>query len=130
MIQVLRDDPGSVGLVTANGGYLTKHALGIYSTEPPSGPFKAADVQDAVDRVPKTAVNEQYSGPATVEAYTVMHSADGPEHGVCALRTPAGERTWGRITDPGDMASMLEAEAIGRAVDLDADGVATLTDRN
>src|SRR5690606_14433305 len=27
--------PGSRGLVTANGGYLTKHAFGVYGTEPP-----------------------------------------------------------------------------------------------
>ncbi|MGH1487889.1 MAG: acetyl-CoA acetyltransferase [Acidimicrobiales bacterium] len=127
MMQVLRDDAGSVGLVTANGGYLTKHALGIYSTEPPSGPFKAIDVQDAVDRVPKTVVNEEYTGQATIEAYTVMHNAEGAEEGLCALRTPAGERTWGRITNEADMAAMLAAEAIGRAVELDADGVATLS---
>src|SRR5690606_11657297 len=48
MAGVLRDDPGALGLVTANGGYVTKHALGLYSTEPPAGGFRWADVQDEV----------------------------------------------------------------------------------
>ncbi len=35
MIDVLRADPGSLGLVTGVGWYLTKHSIGIYGTEPP-----------------------------------------------------------------------------------------------
>ena len=36
MADTLRAAPGTYGLVTANGGYLTKHSAGIYSTEPPA----------------------------------------------------------------------------------------------
>src|SRR5438105_3874140 len=32
MVERLRDDPGAMGLVTALGWYLTKHAVGLYST--------------------------------------------------------------------------------------------------
>ena len=123
MVGVLRDDPGSVGLVTANGGFLTKHALGIYSTTPPPGPFRAVDVQERVDEVPPTTVANDYVGPVTIEAYTVMHNADGPEVGLCAVRTPDGGRTWGQVTDGDQMASMLVEEAIGRAAELDGEGV-------
>ena len=35
MVERLRDDAGALGLVTANGGYVTKHAFGVYSTRPP-----------------------------------------------------------------------------------------------
>ncbi len=35
MIDVLRADPGSLGMVTGVGWYLTKHSIGIYGTEPP-----------------------------------------------------------------------------------------------
>ena len=35
MMDVLRGDPGSLGLVTAAGGFLTNHAIGLYSSEPP-----------------------------------------------------------------------------------------------
>jgi acetyl-CoA C-acetyltransferase len=126
MISTLRDDAGSVGLVTANGGYLTKHALGIYSTTPPATPYRASDVQDEVDKTPKTPVDEGHVGAATIEAYTVMHNAEGPEVGLCALRTSDGARTWGRVTDTDALGAMLETEAISRTVDLGADGTARL----
>ena len=35
MVDVLRADPGSLGMVTGVGWYLTKHSIGIYGTEPP-----------------------------------------------------------------------------------------------
>merc|ERR1712085_64512 len=34
MMEKLRMFPGQIGMVTSNGGYLTKHAAGIYSTLP------------------------------------------------------------------------------------------------
>ncbi|MEM7274920.1 MAG: acetyl-CoA acetyltransferase [Actinomycetota bacterium] len=126
MANRLRSDAGSRGVVTANGGYLTKHAIGMYSTEPGDGPFVAADVQDAVDAVPGTPVDQGHVGTATVEAYTVMHDPEGPEVGLCALRTPAGARTWGRVTEPELLASMVAEEAIGRTGELAADGALTL----
>ena len=49
----LRDEPGSVGLVSANGGFITKHAFGVYGTEPPATPFQHADVQAEVDALPE-----------------------------------------------------------------------------
>ena len=39
MMDEVRKAPGSKGLVTANGNYVTKQSAGIYSTEPPSKPF-------------------------------------------------------------------------------------------
>jgi acetyl-CoA C-acetyltransferase len=126
MMGVLRDDPGAVGLVSANGGFLTKHAIGLYSTEPPANAFRAADVQDVVDQVPVTEVDETHTGPVTIEAYTVMHNAEGPELGLCALRTAGGARTWGRVTDLVAATEMTREEAIGLTGDLDAAGVLSL----
>lgn len=126
MIGTLRNDEGSIGLVTANGGFLTKHALGIYSTTPPGQPFRAVDVQDEVDKVPTTPADTTHRGQTTIEGYTVMHGVDGPEVGLCALATPSGGRTWGRVTDDGAMAAMMQREAVGRSAELDGDGVVHL----
>ena len=41
MVETLRADPGSLGLVTANGWYVTKHSIGIYSTDPPRSEWRA-----------------------------------------------------------------------------------------
>lgn len=126
MIDVLRRDAGSIGLVSANGGFLTKHAIGLYSTEPPPKGHEAADVQDKVDQVPVTPVAEDHTGAVTIEAYTVMHNVDGPELGLCALRTAQGARTWGRVTDVAAATAMTTEEAIGQSGDLDGEGTVTL----
>lgn len=126
MADVLRADPGAIGLNSANGGFITKHALGIYSTEPPPQPFQHADVQDQVDRFPTREVAEDHVGRATVESYTVMHGHEGPEVALIAALTPDGRRTWARSTDPATMASMMQAEAVGRAAEIDDQAVAHL----
>jgi acetyl-CoA C-acetyltransferase len=111
----LRDDPGSVGLCSANGGYLTKHAFGIYSTAPPEGGFRHEDCQDEIDRFPSVDLDADYTGNATVEAYTVMHGREAPEVALAAVRTPNG-RQWARSTDPSLMDEMTQAEFIGTDV--------------
>ncbi|HEX2040642.1 MAG TPA: acetyl-CoA acetyltransferase [Acidimicrobiales bacterium] len=97
-VEVLRRDPGSVGLVTGVGWYLTKHSLGLYSTTPPVDGFRASAPE------PPEVVREpapDYEGPCTVETYTITYSRDGrPEQGLFALLTPDGRRTWGSAPEP------------------------------
>src|SRR5205807_1630523 len=47
MVQRLRSSPGSHGLVTALGWFVTKHAMGVYSTTPPDG-YRRGSPQDEV----------------------------------------------------------------------------------
>jgi acetyl-CoA C-acetyltransferase len=126
MADVLRGDPGSIGLNSANGGYVTKHALGIYSTEPPPLPFRHRDVQDQVDQFPSRAVVADYRGPATVESYTVMHGHEGPEVALIAARLPDGSRTWARSTDGATMASLMREEGVGQPAEIGEDATAAL----
>ncbi|MDA3038784.1 MAG: acetyl-CoA acetyltransferase [Actinomycetota bacterium] len=127
MADVLRSDAGSLGLVTANGGYLTKHALGLYSTEPADHPFVTRDVQQAVDRVPVTPVDASFVGAGTIEGYTVMHGNEGPERALAAVRTPGGARTWANGTNLAVMAELTTNEGVGRACTVHADGTFDLS---
>ncbi|WP_420446843.1 acetyl-CoA acetyltransferase [Candidatus Poriferisodalis sp.] len=125
MAGVLRDNPGTFGLCSANGGYLTKHAFGIYSTEPPADGFRHQNCQDEIDRFPSVELDANYTGSATVEAYTVMHGRTGPtgvgpEVALAAVRTPNG-RQWARSTDPELMAEMTRTEHIGTGVVVNED---------
>lgn len=122
MVEVLRADPGARGLVTANGGYLTKHAFGVYSTEPPAAGFRHQDVQEEVDRLPRREVVADHEGPATIEAYTVMYGADGPEIGHAACLLPDGQRTWANTRDRDLLAAMTREEFCGRPVAIDGKG--------
>ncbi len=116
MVEVLREDAGSVGFVTANGGLISKHAFGLYSTDPPAGGFHHDAPQAAVDAAPHRDVVADHEGPATVEAYTVMHSREGaPEQALVALLTPDGARTWATSDDAELMATMVGEECCGRA---------------
>lgn len=114
-VELLRSHPGDRGLVTANGGLLTKHALCIYSTEPPNQPFARADLQAEVDASPRRAVQVEHDGDATIESYVVMYDGDTPSIAHTACLLSGGERTWANVTDRDSVAAMLNEEFCGRA---------------
>ena len=121
----LRERPKEKGLIWANGGYTTKHAFGVYSAEPSPHGFRHAYPQDRIDAMPRrTPVPIGASaGPATIEAYTVMHDRDGnPERAIAACRLPDGGRAWGDSEDAGVCAAMCDGEWVGRSVRLDDTG--------
>ncbi len=124
MVQVLREDPGSTGLVTANGGNVDKHAFGVYSTRPPEAGFRWERPQDRIDSAAAPVeVEPDHRGPATVEAWTVMHGRDGaPERAHAACRTPSGGRTWGVSDDAAVMELFLQRDVAGTEVLLGEDG--------
>ncbi len=123
--QDLRRQPGEKGLVWANGGYATKHAFGVYGTEPPAGGFRHDDPQDEIDALPRRdlAVGDDAAGPATIEAYTVMHGRDGaPEQAIATCLLDDGRRAWGLSSDPDLMGALLAGEWVGHRVTLSATG--------
>ena len=121
----LRAAPGTNGLVWANGGYATKHAFGVYSTNPPAAGFHYAYPQDGIDAMPRREVADgaDAAGPVTIEAYTVMHDRDGnPEIAYAACLLADGRRAWGLSRDGALAAAMCVGEWVGRAAALDAAG--------
>jgi acetyl-CoA C-acetyltransferase len=125
MVTRLRDDAGAFGLCSANGGFITKHAIGVYSTEPPAGGFVWSDAQEEADRLtqPREAAPEDYEGDATIETWTVMHNREGePENGIAAALLPDGRRTWGTTQDTDVLKAMTVEDFIGRATRLDGAG--------
>jgi len=116
MVDVLRTDPTSIGLVTANGGIIQKHAFGVYSGEPPrSGRFRYAYPQPEIDAAePGRSVLESYEGPATIESFTVMHERDGvASRAHASVLTPDGHRAWATTSDTDAMATLLVEDLIG-----------------
>jgi acetyl-CoA C-acetyltransferase len=122
----LRERPGERALIWANGGYTTKHAFGVYSTEPPVGGFRSDDLQTEIDLMPQRALAEpaDAAGVATIEAYTVMHSREGyPETAIAACLLADGRRAWGLTSEPGLATAMCSGEWVGTRVALDGAGV-------
>lgn len=118
MAQLLRDNPGKRGMITANGGYITKHAFGIYSTDAPERPFQHADLQDQVDATLKRDVVIGHQGTGTVEGYSVMYGPEGVSKAFVAARLDDGRRAWGTSTDSDLLQRMTQEEFCGRQVNL------------
>ncbi len=115
-VELLRERTDATALITANGGYLTKHAFGVYSATPPQTPFRHQDLQPEVDATPSREVALDHHGDATVESYTVMYGSEGPTiaHVVCL--TPDGRRAWANCDDVDVMQAMTREEFCGRPV--------------
>jgi acetyl-CoA C-acetyltransferase len=120
MVERLRDDPGSKGLVTGNGWYLTKHAASVWSSEPRPGDAPQAALPDPLpsadmEKTPASAVAEA-AGRAVVETYTVLYDREGaPVRGIVLGRQADGQRF---LANTPEDRSLLEAfvatEQIGR----------------
>ena len=126
MAELLVANPGRRGLITANGGYLTKHSFGVYSTEPPAE-FRWEDLQPAVDREPTRDGLVEWEGVGTVEAWTTPFDREGqPEKAFLAVRTPDGSRTLAVITDAAAAQASVRDDIGGAKVAVAVDGSATL----
>jgi acetyl-CoA C-acetyltransferase len=127
MAELLVRNPGARGLITANGGYLTKHSVGVYGTAPPADEFRWEDVQSEVDRQPTRKAAAEWHGAGTVEAWTAPFDREGrPEKAFLAVRTPDDARTLAVITDPSEAATTVGEDIAGAKVHVRADGTATL----
>lgn len=123
MVQVLREDAGSMGLVTANGGHVDKHAFGLYSTEPAKGAYRWERPQAEVDQLGGKVAAGDYVGNARIETWTVMYDRDGlATRGHAACLTEAGERAWAVSSQPETMHVMATQALLGQAVVIGNDG--------
>jgi acetyl-CoA C-acetyltransferase len=120
MTDVLREDPGSYGLVSGVGMHMTKHVYAAYSTAPgavaPPGDL-------GLDAVRTREITASDAGLATVVTYTVAHQRDGsPEWGLVIADLPDGTRAYAKVLDAGLLADAESRELVGQAVTLSTDG--------
>jgi len=127
MARVLRDDPGSVGLVTAVSGMITKQGVSAWSTEPAAQGFRSDDVSaetaaqtQAVELIPEGA------GRATVVSYTVVYQGAAPERALLLCELEDGRRTLCESGDPAVMDVLIREEGCGRSARI-APGQIALT---
>lgn len=127
LAELLAANPGRCGLITANGGFLTKHSIGVYGTEPPPAGFRWQDVQSAVDAEGTRPAVLDWEGPGSIESWTVPFDRDGqPEKVFLAVRTGDGARTLALIDDRETAAAAVTDDIAGLSVRVRADGTAAL----
>jgi acetyl-CoA C-acetyltransferase len=104
IVEKLRANPGTYGVVGANGGYLSKHSVGVFSTKPVENwrPCDSVPLQEAVDRLPVPAFNHEPEGWASIETYTLLYGKSGAETGVVVGRLEATGERFIAMTATGD----------------------------
>ncbi len=107
MVAQLQAGNGRHGMVTANGNYLTKHAVGIYSRDPGDSPWPLArpDLQTALDAAPRLQVDAAASGTGVIEACAVAFDKGAPSRGIVLGRMADGRRFVAN-TPRGDAAAL------------------------
>ncbi|WP_207836479.1 acetyl-CoA acetyltransferase [Williamsia soli] len=114
----LRSAPGSFGLVGANGGYLSKYSVGVYSTRPVRWrDSESGDVQANLDAAPSVLSTEMADGWAVVESYTTTYGPAG-RTGIVVGRLEDGRRFLANSID-GDveMQNLLaDEQPVGESV--------------
>lgn len=125
MADKLREECGKFGMVTANGGFLTKHAAGVYSTEPTAPGWRREDpasYQSAIVDRARPDLVEAPEGEGVIETYTVSFGRSGePRRGIVIGRLgdgsdPMAPRFLANTPDDaGLMTAMTKEDFLGRA---------------
>lgn len=101
VVSACRRTPGTIGLAHGNGGWMSKQAVGIYSTEWAEGVvFADKDeiaAQVAAQIIPGQA--EKPSGPARLESYIVQHKRGAPTGATVIGRLENGKRFYAKLQD-------------------------------
>jgi acetyl-CoA C-acetyltransferase len=119
MVEVLRADRGSTGMLTAVSGMLTKQGVSLWSTQPPTAACRFVDVTDAVAASMRTVeVVPDYEGDAVVASYTVLYTGDTPSRAVVVCDLADGRRTLAATEDASLAQAMTETEFCGTQVSV------------
>ena len=95
MVEVLRGDPDSSGLVTGIGMHMTSHAAALLSARP--GPVRVAAPSGVPATVPMATGPD---GPARVVAWSTNYGRQGPEWTAVIGELADGSRCYARLDDP------------------------------
>jgi acetyl-CoA C-acetyltransferase len=127
MVARCRAAPGSFGLVFANGGYLTKHGFGVYSTEPTRGAWRRAapaSYQAEIDAMPSPPLVEKPAGDGMVETFTAIFAKGAPAVGTIIGRLDGGARFLAQMHERLD--ELIDRPVIGRRIRVEAGETANI----
>jgi acetyl-CoA C-acetyltransferase len=117
MAQQLRGSEVKHGLLTANGYYLTKHSVGIYSNQAPAQLWQTADnskLQQKLDAATHPTTTDKPQGSAKIVAYTVAYKKTDPIRGILIGELDSGERFVANTKNDAEIfARMISEDLVG-----------------
>jgi acetyl-CoA C-acetyltransferase len=111
-----RRRPDSRALVFANGGYLTKHSFGVYSTAPADGWQRLDPARDQreIDALAAPAFTEQPAGHGRIETFTVACEQGRAVLAILIGRLDDDRRFLAQMREGLD--ALIDAPVIGRRI--------------
>jgi len=127
LIETLRADPGSYGMAYGNGGWMSKHSAGIYSTTPPENGWQACDsssLQAVVNADPQPEIDYEPEGEAVLEAYTVNYFQGKPLNSVVIGRLKHNQKRFyasNPFFDQETLNETVKGDVLGKTIYVQAD---------
>jgi len=117
MMQRLRDEPGTFGMVGANGGYLSKYGVMILSSQAKEWrPCPPGALQARLDRQARAPVSRTPNGKACILTYSILYEKGVPSLGLVIGKLASGERFLANPADVATLTEMVERDPIGREI--------------
>lgn len=116
-VAAARSVPGQFTFVGANGGMMSKYAVGVYSADPvPWKADRSPQLQEQLDRAPAVPVTESAAGPGTVETYSVRYDWE-TRTGIIIGRLDADGTRFLATTEDEDLVALLsDGDPLGAPV--------------
>ena len=119
MVEALRADPGSCGLVTAVSGILTKQGVSLWSGGEPEVRFGFFDVTEETAREQRpVALVDRFDGPARAAGYSVLFEGERAVRTAFVCDLDDGRRALAISDDPALAELGTREELCGRSVRL------------
>ena len=119
---------GERALVSSIGGFIAKHAVAIYGSDPPAPPgFRHARLDEESRALPQRAFHPEFAGEAGIEAFAVnTNKAGRPDHLLLSCGVDDGARAWAVCRDFSVVEAVEREELCGQRVRIADDGSAAL----
>ena len=127
LVETLRKEIGSFGMVYGNGGWMSKHAVGIYSTSPTVGAWNPQDstpFQAEADATPKMDIASNPTGEAVLETYTAHYFKGYPVKVIIIGRMKGTNKRFYATTPMSDtetVQELVKGDSLGRTIYVEAD---------
>ncbi|MEO0368645.1 MAG: acetyl-CoA acetyltransferase [Pseudomonadota bacterium] len=115
MVSKLREHPNEYGLLNANGWYLTKHSVGVYSSIRPQENIDIGQTEQQTlsrELIPTFAIEPK--GAVTIETFTVIYNKQNkPKKAIIIARDEADNRVLANSLDPEVLENLLTEDVVG-----------------
>ncbi|MFO7962819.1 MAG: hypothetical protein R6U50_02760 [Desulfobacterales bacterium] len=128
VVRRLRDTASGIGLVGANGGYLSKHSVGVYSRRPLRNGWIGRDdgaLQRGLDKVPAPKIDTAPEGKAIIESFSVTYEGGKPGRAHVVGRSCDTNARFLAVTDASDKDipwKMVEEDVLDRTIFVTSKG--------